>query len=224
MSRFRRLFTFSNIVAMLALMIAISGTSYALVISSKQIKNESLTSIDIKDGSVKVADLSTASVGSKEVIDNSLKLRDINNEVERKHEENLLLQRPTTSQPIPAAPGAVNVAEMPLAAGKYLAIASIQIEGGLSDESSNFSHYTVTCRMWDPAGVEAVRSVDLHGEYHDDQVLTLLLGHSNSGEGLVVDCNRSSSVAMSNVPLTGAVELAVVPVDNLSVPLGSGGG
>lgn len=53
MSRLRRHLSYANVVASLALFIALGGTSYAaLTITSKNVKNESLTSADIKNNSL----------------------------------------------------------------------------------------------------------------------------------------------------------------------------
>ncbi|CAA9526534.1 MAG: Phage tail fiber protein [uncultured Solirubrobacteraceae bacterium] len=53
MMRFRRQLSYSNVVASLALFIALGGTSYAaLTITGKNVKNESLTSADIKNRSL----------------------------------------------------------------------------------------------------------------------------------------------------------------------------
>lgn len=53
MSRLRPHLTFANVISLVALFVALGGTSYAaLVITSKNVKNETLTSADVKNGSL----------------------------------------------------------------------------------------------------------------------------------------------------------------------------
>ncbi len=65
-------------VSILALVIATSGTSVAAagLISSQDVKNDSLKSVDIKDNSLKGRDIKGGSIGGWEVRDNSLKAAD----------------------------------------------------------------------------------------------------------------------------------------------------
>ena len=57
-----------NVVALLALFIALGGTAYAAnQIGSGQIKDDSLKSADLKDGGVRAKDLGEGSVGLKQL-------------------------------------------------------------------------------------------------------------------------------------------------------------
>ena len=219
MRRFRP-FTYANVASTLALFMALSGTSYALIITSKQIKNESITSTDIKDSTITTAELALDSVTSSDIKDSTIRLRDLNSEVKNKHQETVFMQRPTFSgagQTIPGD-GAVNVAYMNLPAGKYLAIASLQLEGGLGDPNSQYSGtYDVSCSLRDPGGLSTTRVVDLNNQYYDQAELTLTLAHDNSGEGLLIDCTRTGSVPLMNGPWVANAELDVIPVDTLTV-------
>ena len=61
MTRLRRKLNFANVLACLALFVALGGTSYAaLVVTGKNVKDNSLTGRDIKNGSVTAADLQQA--------------------------------------------------------------------------------------------------------------------------------------------------------------------
>jgi hypothetical protein len=67
MFHIRRSFSFSNVVALLALMVAMSGTAYALAIpknsvGSKQIKNNSVKTKDVQDGSLLESDFKAGEV------------------------------------------------------------------------------------------------------------------------------------------------------------------
>ena len=57
--------SFSNVVAVLALFVALGGTSYAATqIGSKQIRNNSVRSIDIKNRTIKSKDIAKGVIGS----------------------------------------------------------------------------------------------------------------------------------------------------------------
>jgi hypothetical protein len=61
--RLRRRLSYANVVASLALFIALGGTSYAaLTITSKNVKNGTLTSADLKNNSVKGVDVANGSL------------------------------------------------------------------------------------------------------------------------------------------------------------------
>ena len=67
MFRLRRHLSYANVVASLALFIALGGTSYAaFTITSKQVRNNSLTGADIKNSSVSTADVKNGSLLSKD--------------------------------------------------------------------------------------------------------------------------------------------------------------
>ena len=57
--------SFSNVVAVMALFVALGGTSYAATrIGSKQIRNNSVRSIDIKNRTIKSKDIAKGVIGS----------------------------------------------------------------------------------------------------------------------------------------------------------------
>ena len=213
----RRL-TYANVASTLALVLAMSGTSYAIIVTSSSVKNNSLTGVDIKDGSISTAELATASVGSAEVIDKSLKLRDLNAEVKNAMGPKGFVQRLTGTVTIPPAPGASdNVAFMGLPAGRYYAVASLQIDGGLADPNSQiYPNYTVSCTMRDPGGMSVTRSLDLRSDYHELHPMTLILAHDNTGEGLMIDCSRTAPVAFANEARVIQAELDVIPLSALT--------
>jgi hypothetical protein len=67
----------ANVTALLALVVALGGTSYAAVtITGKNVKNSSLTGADIKNNSVAGVDVRNNSVSSGDVKDGSLLTRD----------------------------------------------------------------------------------------------------------------------------------------------------
>ena len=72
-STVRSRLTFSNVVAVMAMFIALGGFSYAAVkIGSKQIANNSIKSKDIRDERVKGRDIRSNAVGPDEIADNSV--------------------------------------------------------------------------------------------------------------------------------------------------------
>jgi hypothetical protein len=63
--RLRSFVTFSNVIALCALFVALGGTSYAVTrITSKQIKNNSIRSVDIKNRTIKSKDIARGVIGS----------------------------------------------------------------------------------------------------------------------------------------------------------------
>ncbi len=75
--KLRPRFTYANVVATLALFLALGGGAYAAAtVGSGDIKNNAVLSRHIKDGEVKKSDLAANSVGSGKVIDGSLLRRD----------------------------------------------------------------------------------------------------------------------------------------------------
>ena len=57
--------SFSNVVALMALFVALGGTSYAATrIGSKQIKNNSVRGVDIKNRTIKSRDIARGVIGS----------------------------------------------------------------------------------------------------------------------------------------------------------------
>lgn len=76
LAKIRSQMNYSNVVASLALFLALGGTSYAAVtISGANIKNGTITGIDLKNGSVGPADV--ASLTSADIKDGSLALTDL---------------------------------------------------------------------------------------------------------------------------------------------------
>ena len=66
--RLRTYATFSNVVAMLALFMALGGTSYAaLKIGSKQIRNNSVKSVDLRNNGIKSRDIRDATITGKDI-------------------------------------------------------------------------------------------------------------------------------------------------------------
>ncbi|MDZ5661232.1 hypothetical protein SFC79_05590 [Nocardioides sp. S-58] len=67
----------SMAVAVMALVVASTGTSYAAgLIGSADIKNNSVSSTDIKNKTIKAADVKSGTIGAKQVKDGSLRSRD----------------------------------------------------------------------------------------------------------------------------------------------------
>ena len=65
--RLRRRLTYANVMASIAVFIALAGSSYAaLTITSKNVKNNSLKSADLKNNSVKSVDVRNRSLLSKD--------------------------------------------------------------------------------------------------------------------------------------------------------------
>lgn len=220
MSLLRSKLTYANVAATLALVLSLSGTSYALIVGSKQIKNESITAVDIKDDSVTSAELSVASVGTREVIDGSLKLRDLNSEVKNSFDPRGFLHRPVLGSGngvvIPPEPSAENVALFTLPRGPYTVVASLQIQGGLGNPNSP-GDYEVACRLSDVGtGVATTRSVDLRWEYHHNVEMTLTLTHGFSGEGVLIDCNRGRFASMSSDPRVMEAEVVAIPLKSIT--------
>jgi hypothetical protein len=64
-STLRSYATFSNVIALCALFVALGGTSYAVSkIGSKQIKNNSVRSVDIKNRTIKSKDIARGVIGA----------------------------------------------------------------------------------------------------------------------------------------------------------------
>ena len=77
MHRFRPRLTYANVVASLALFVALGGTTYAAAtIGAGDIKKDAVLSRHIKNGEVKNLDLGANAVGTGKVIDGSLLKRD----------------------------------------------------------------------------------------------------------------------------------------------------
>ena len=82
-----RIFTYANIVASVALLLSVTGTTYALVVTGASVKNESLTGKDVKNGTLRSVDLApnsatreaiaTGAVGSSELADGEIGAADV---------------------------------------------------------------------------------------------------------------------------------------------------
>ena len=74
----RKPLTYANVMATLAVFIALGGTAYAVnTVGSSDVINESLLSQDIKNGEVKVADIGQQAVATDELANGQVKAADI---------------------------------------------------------------------------------------------------------------------------------------------------
>ena len=70
--------SFSNVVAVIALFVALGGTSYAaLRVGSKQIINNSIRSKDLRNGQVRTRDLKNSDVRTQDIRNNHVRSRDL---------------------------------------------------------------------------------------------------------------------------------------------------
>jgi hypothetical protein len=64
-TRLRKHLTFANTIALIALFVALGGTSYAAIrIGSKQIRNNSVRSVDIRNKTIKSVDIAPGVIGA----------------------------------------------------------------------------------------------------------------------------------------------------------------
>lgn len=78
LSRLRSTLTFSNLVAMVALFIALGGSSYAAwQVGSEQIVDNSVRSRDLRDNDIRGRDIHTGAVRSADLRNNDIRGRDI---------------------------------------------------------------------------------------------------------------------------------------------------
>jgi len=76
--RFRSHLSFANVMATMAVFIALGGTSYAAVmITGADVRDGSLTGRDVRDGSLGASDVISSSLGTGEIRDGSLNGRDV---------------------------------------------------------------------------------------------------------------------------------------------------
>lgn len=71
----RRHLTFANVTSLLALFVALSGTSYAVVtnsIGTREIKNNSVRSSDVRNGTLRSRDVKRGSLGGRAVKESTL--------------------------------------------------------------------------------------------------------------------------------------------------------
>lgn len=80
LSRLRSKFTFSNTVSVLALFVALGGTSYAaLQVGSAQIVDNSVRSTDVRDNDIRGRDIRNGTVRSADVRNDNIRGQDIHN-------------------------------------------------------------------------------------------------------------------------------------------------
>src|SRR5215212_11203856 len=73
----RRALSYSNVMATLAVFVALGGTSYAAIkITGKDVRDNSLTGADVRNNSLKSADVRNNSLRSADVKNGSLKAKD----------------------------------------------------------------------------------------------------------------------------------------------------
>jgi hypothetical protein len=75
-SRLRKRLTYANVIATLALFVALGGSSYAAI---------SITGRDVRDGSLTGSDLKRASIGTREIRDGSVAKRDLTKSLQESH-------------------------------------------------------------------------------------------------------------------------------------------
>ncbi len=68
----RRRLTYANVVATLALFLALGGSSYALTVGSGSIRNNSIRSVDVRNGSLQDRDIKRGGLGARAVKESSL--------------------------------------------------------------------------------------------------------------------------------------------------------
>lgn len=75
--KLRRSFTYANVMATVAVFLALGGSAYALTVTGKQVRNSSLTGADIKRKSVPGSDLTSSSVTSGKIRNGNLTGTDV---------------------------------------------------------------------------------------------------------------------------------------------------
>ncbi len=69
----RKHLSFANVTSLLALFIALGGTSYAVAtIGTKQIKNNSVRSVDVRNGQLRSRDVKRGSLGGRAIKESAL--------------------------------------------------------------------------------------------------------------------------------------------------------
>ena len=96
----RKHVTFANVTALMALFIALGGTSYAVsTIGTKEIKNNSVRSIDVRNGQLTSRDVKRGSLGARAVKESALGTVPRANRVGGKTGAQLTLRCPPGMQP-----------------------------------------------------------------------------------------------------------------------------
>ena len=68
----RKRLTYANIVATLALFLALGGSSYALTVGSGSIRNNSIRSVDVRNGQLRDRDFLRGSIGGRAIKESRL--------------------------------------------------------------------------------------------------------------------------------------------------------
>lgn len=111
--------TYSNVMATVAVFVALGGTSYAAVkITGKDVRNGSLAGRDVKNGSLSGGDVRTGSLGTRVVRDGSLRAADF------------------TAGELPAGPQGPKGDKGDPAAGRWLLIDE---NGDIAEQSGGFT-------------------------------------------------------------------------------------
>ncbi len=70
--RLRSRLTYANVIATLALFLALGGSSYALTVGSGSIKNNSIRSVDVRNGQLRDRDFRRGSIGGRAIRESRL--------------------------------------------------------------------------------------------------------------------------------------------------------
>jgi hypothetical protein len=77
LAKLRKRLTFANVVSVIALFVALGGSSYAAItITGKNVKNSSLTGKDIKNSSLTGSDVKNSSLSTSDIKNHSLRATD----------------------------------------------------------------------------------------------------------------------------------------------------
>jgi hypothetical protein len=77
LAKLRKRLTFANVVSLIALFVALGGSSYAAIsITGKNVKNSSLTGKDIKNSSLTGSDVKNSSLSTSDIKNHSLRSTD----------------------------------------------------------------------------------------------------------------------------------------------------
>ncbi len=68
----RKRLTYANVVATIALFLALGGSSYALTVGSGSIRNNSVRSVDVRNGSLRDRDMKRGALGGRAIKESSL--------------------------------------------------------------------------------------------------------------------------------------------------------
>lgn len=68
----RKRLTYANVVATIALFLALGGSSYALTVGSASIKNNSVRSVDVRNGTLRDRDVKRGALGARAIKESAL--------------------------------------------------------------------------------------------------------------------------------------------------------